>query len=461
MLASPVSVGGASAARAAESQLARLDGRGIRLGTETVRATLAALGDPQRAVPTVVVTGTNGKGSTATMLAQILAAAGHTVGVFTSPALERIHEQISLRAPAATPTAVAIDDDTLADALTRTINAAETRMPGRITAFEALAVSAMLHFAERGLEWAVLEAGLGGASDACGAAEPQASVLVSVGLDHADFLGHDLSAIAREKAGTFRRDQPAVIGWLETEALAAALAAAKACGAPIRSAATHVVDLTHTAHGLAPQHVHFETLQASYDFRLPLLGAHQARNAALAILTAEALADTGAFAIDPHRCAVALAACRWPGRLEAIVLAPETSSRVGPSSGTTTLLVDAAHNAASAEALATFLRHLDRPFSLVFGAFRDKDAEAMLGTLVPHAARVHLAPVAGARTFDPRDVQTLAPEARIHGSIGDALTAALGAPVADDPLIVACGSLRVIADAYAFVAALHRGSPNP
>lgn len=419
-----------------------------------VASTLAALGEPQRSVASVLVTGTNGKGSTAAMIATILAHRGARTGLFTSPALDRPHEQIRLREDAG-GAFESIDDDAFAKALGRTLETAEALDPGRITAFEATTIAAFSYFADREVDWAVLEAGLGGARDATNVADPAASVLVSVGHDHAAFLGDDLESIAREKAGTFRPGRPAIIGWLPPEAEAAVRAAAAETGSRPHVAADRILELESVDRGLAPQRVALTTARARYAFDLPLLGAHQARNAAVAILTVEALVESGALDADSldadtpdaftSQIEAALATCRWPGRLEVLAL-PTAGDRE------TTLLVDAAHNRAGADALATFLETLGRPFTLVFGAFKDKDAEAMLERLAPMAERVYLVPTGDARSFDPMRF--------VHGfhhavhlpSVEAALDAVTGAATDAEhaDLIVACGSLRVVAAARRF-----------
>ena len=409
--------------------LASLADRGIRLGTETVKTTLAALGDPHRTFDSVLVTGTNGKGSSARMIAEILARAGRTTGLFTSPALERVGEQIRTATPASAGRFAWIDDLALATALERAVRVAEDLRAGDITAFEAMTIASFVHFADCGVQSAVLEAGLGGARDATNVVDADASLLVSVGHDHSAFLGEDLASIAREKAGTFRADRPAIVGWLEADAEAAVREAALECGARTRFARTCIRSLATTSRGLDPQTVVVETTRDRYQFDLSMLGEHQAQNAALAVLTAEAL-EIGRAPIES-----ALVSCRWAGRLEPIKLP-----------GSATLLIDAAHNIAGAQSLARFLAGLDRPFSLVFGAFGDKDAAGMLTRLTPSAERVSLARIDGPRSFDPHAVAPTIPGASVHESVEDALDTMLSS-VGRDALVVACGSLRVVAAA--------------
>lgn len=443
----------------ASAALAGLAGRGIRLGTDTARATLAALGDPHRRLPSVLVTGTNGKGSTAAMIASIAANAGTPTGRFTSPALERPNEQVAMVRPVGGPPddgrgadVALIGDQALATDLERTIAAAERERPGRMTAFEALTVAALLWFAEQNAGLAVLEAGLGGERDATNALDAIAAVLVSVSHDHAEHLGGDLAAIAREKSGSFRAGRPAIVGWLGDEAAAAVRCAAAERGAAIRFAAEHARGLGFEARGLAPQRVRLTTARADYDLEVPLLGAHQARNAALAVLTAEALDEQGAIHLTADSVARGISECRWPGRLEPFRLEGDTRS---PGA---TLLVDAAHNPAGAAALAAFLGALGRPYDLIFGVFHDKDAAAMLAHLVPGAVTVLLAPTGDARSWDPAPMAArLGAAASVHASLDTAIDRALAG--AGERLVVACGSLRVVAAARRI--ALARGYAAP
>ncbi len=433
-----------------------LRGRGIRPGTATIQQVLHALGDPHLQVPLVLVAGTNGKGSTAALLAAICRAAGQRTGLFTSPAVSHACEQIRIDDRN-------IEAKTLAALLTHVIAASERLAPGLITAFEAMTAAAFLHFARSESTLAIVEVGLGGRQDATNVATEQLGVLTSVGRDHEAYLGSDLAEIAREKAGIFRVAQPAVIGWLPAPAQRAAQDEAERIGALPRLASREVRTLSREPRGLAGQLIQLGTDCRRYALTLPLLGAHQAQNLALAVLAAESLEQRGHLALDAETVSRGVAACRWPGRLEAVEIAPQT-----------TLLIDAAHNLESTKALSAFLRELALPFLLVFGAFRDKPTDAMLDTLATAAHDVLLAPVDHPRSWDPQQAsrvladnpartsasrETTAPTT-CFPSIAAALTHArtaieagltpVGPPASrtpcQPPMIVACGSLRVVAE---------------
>lgn len=385
-----------------ELLLDRWTPEGIRLGLDRPRRLLQALGDPQADLRVILVTGTDGKGSTAAVLSSILQAAGLRVGRFTSPALERVEEQISV-GEALTPKSPLpegegalrqerpVASEELVALLERVEAAAYDALGGPPTPFEALTAAAYLHFTESGVEWAVVEAGMGGARDATNVADPELAVVTSVSLEHRKFLGDTLDEIAREKAGGFRPGRPAVV----FEALPALVEAAEDLGAPL-----HAVDRDTTwqatpdgADPFRGQRVELRTPVHTYDLFLPLAGAHQARNLALAVRAAELLGWA-----DPEQVRTGVAAVTWPGRLEAIDL-PD-----GPR-----VVLDAAHDPAATQALAQFLDSLDAPWDLLFGVLQDKEADRMLPPLAERAQRVVLTRPPGPRGRDPQELTDLLP----------------------------------------------------
>jgi dihydrofolate synthase/folylpolyglutamate synthase len=371
-----------------EILLSRLEGLGIRLGLTRVRQVLAELGDPQRRFPSVLVAGTNGKGSTAALLAAMAHAAGYQAGLYTSPHLETVTERLRLDGEAVAP-------DELTDLLARVIAAAEHATGSPPTYFEALTLAAFAWFAARQVDLAILEVGMGGRLDATNACDPVLSVIAPLGLDHREHLGSTLDAIAREKAGILRPGRPAV-AWIEDAEPAAAVAqVAQAMGAGFRLASSEVEITAVVPRGLAGQRVELATPEASYAVELALLGRHQAKNLALAVRAAEILARTG----YPRFGAAAIrgaGACRWPGRLESIVLP-----------GGQRVVLDAAHNAHGAAALAAFLDQSRFAPDLVFGVFADKDYADILALLAPRAGRIVLTRPDYHRAKDPAELAAL------------------------------------------------------
>jgi dihydrofolate synthase/folylpolyglutamate synthase len=324
-------------------ELAARASRQMVLGLDATRAALARLGDPQRALEVVHIAGTNGKGSTSAMVESIARHAGLRTGLYTSPHLCRFAERIRLDgAP--------IDDDAFSAALARALAAGP-----ELTFFEVLTVTAFEAFARAGVELAVLEVGLGGRLDATNVVEaPRCTAITGIALDHVKILGSDLASIAREKAGIFKRGAPVVLGRLAPEARAAAVEVAVAVGA------ASVVDAPEVPSGT----------------RIGLGGAHQRRNAGVAGAMARVLAARWpgiAGAIEPG-----LSAVRWPGRLETLEIEG------------TRVVLDCAHNAEAADALAAAAPELGLDparTALLYGALADKPWAEMLARIAPLAAR--------------------------------------------------------------------------
>ena len=383
-------------------------------GLAAVREALAACGRPQDAVPAVLIGGTNGKGSTAAMLESIVRRAGYRTGLFHSPALGDTHEHVWVDGRT-------IDEAAFARRFLRADAA------GPLSWFEAVTAAAFLTFAEEGVDLAIVEVGMGGARDCTNViAEPRISAIATVDLDHAEHLGSTLEAVAREKSGIFRPGRPACLGWTAPEAEQTIRREAGRIGARLERCADRDFEV-------------LESLRDAVTFRfaarpgraetltVPMAGAHQARNAALAVLLARKLADEGFPALDDDAVDQGLRRCRWPGRLEQI----EGFARP--------VLLDVAHNPAAARVLADYLAALEAPVDLVFGAFRDKDAESMLRLLRPTTERVWLTATEHPRARPAAELaelwRSLDPGAPCRiGSPSEVLDAALGA--SSSPLCV-------------------------
>jgi dihydrofolate synthase/folylpolyglutamate synthase len=347
--------------------LARLEGArslGVELGLDRVRQALTLLGEPQRRFMAVQIAGTNGKGSTAAMTEAILREAGLRTGLHTSPHLSRFTERFRVGGLEA-------DGDHLA-ALDARI--AATGVP--LTYFEIATVLAFLLFADEGVEVAVLETGLGGRLDAVTTCEPVATAVTSIGMDHTDYLGPTLRDISREKAGIIKPGVPHLIGVLPPEADEEQERAARAAGAPLlrlgRDFAAPAVDL-------------------------PLAGAHQEANAAIAAALARQVFI--ARGVTPtaweHATLQGLSDVRWPGRLERV---------------TSDVLLDCAHNVEGAQALATALPKLaeGRPVALLISVVRDKDAEGILSTLAPAVSAIIATQSSNPRSLPAADLKAIA-----------------------------------------------------
>lgn len=327
--------------------------------------------------------GSNGKGSTSALLATMATAAGYRTGHYTSPHLETVEERLRIDG-------TSIEPGRLGALLEEIVAAAESASGSPLTYFEALTVAAFLWFAREGIDLAVVEVGLGGRLDATNLAAPLLSLVTSISLEHREFLGDTLTAIAREKAGIFRPHRPA-LAWVEhPEAMASLRQVAAEKGTALRFAQDLVRIEEAALDGWNGQRVRLASPGGAHDLRIALLGAHQQRNLGLAVLAAETLAVGGFPRLGPDAIAAGAAACRWPGRLEALAL-PDGRQ----------VLLDAAHNTEGAAALAEFLSGLAEPVDLLFGVLTDKDAAEMLALLAPHAHRLLLTTPPSPRAHDP------------------------------------------------------------
>jgi dihydrofolate synthase/folylpolyglutamate synthase len=351
-----------------------------KFSLDEIRVLLGALGDPQRLFPAVLIAGTNGKGSTAATLASILTASRVPTGLYTSPHLERANERIRVDG-------AEISDDDFARLYFRVHDAAQQlmldgRLPQLPSYFEILTAQALMYFAEKKAGIAVLEVGMGGRLDATNVVDPLLSVITDISLDHMEWLGPTIAAIAREKAGILRAHGTMITLPQHPEANQVLGEVATELETRGVSAAGYVPG----AGVVGPYSV--EALGAEILVDSPLAGAHQQRNLALAIAAAVELASSHGFPITPESMADGIRQTRWPGRLERIA-----------SRGVEWIL-DVAHNPAGAWALRAGLRSLvedERPRTLVFSCLRDKPVAEMAQILFPLFDRVILAPIHSAR----------------------------------------------------------------
>jgi len=411
---------------AATAALSRLEFFGIKLGLDSIRALLEALGEPQQRFPVVLVAGTNGKGSTSSLLASIAHHAGLRAGLYTSPHLESPRERVRIAGRT-------LPDAELSAVLLEVIEVAERVLGGPPTYFEAFTAAACRVFAAHAVDLAVLEVGMGGRLDATNACEPVLSVITPIGLDHQQYLGETLAAIAHEKAGILRHATPAAVWVPAPEAERAVEDAAVRIGARLEMVHRTARVREHQAFGLAGQTLDVETPAGAVRLRTSLLGDHQLVNVALAVRAAERLRELSFSAIDAPAIARGVSAARWPGRLEVVSLGNGAE-----------VLFDGAHNADGVAALAAFLDRLERPFDLLFGALADKDLEAMLPPLATRAERVTLTSVPSPRSASPSHLRALLGDrqAVLETDPGKALDSALLG--VRGRLLVVCGSLYLV-----------------
>lgn len=371
-----------------------------------MRILTAALGSPELKFPSVLIAGTNGKGSTAAMLANILRVAGYRAGLYTSPHLTRVNERIQI-------SGATVSDDDFARLYFRVDETGsrllqEVKLPQHPSFFESVTAVAFLYFAEQAVDIAVLEVGMGGRLDATNIVEPLLSVITDISLDHTEWLGATIDAIAREKAGILRHN-----GILVT--LPQHPAANQALGevaVDLNVRGVSAVEFMPPRRSVEEEAVEFYAEPYSVtvagtlvELRPALAGTHQHRNAALAIAAASELCNNYSYNISPQQITEGINTVRWPGRLE---LFPRTGTRPA-------VLLDVAHNPAGAWTLRSALStwpglatQIPTQRTLLFGCLRDKAVEEMAQILFPVFDRVILTPVNSPRTASVEDLQAVA-----------------------------------------------------
>ena len=371
-------------------RLLGLERFGMRPGLDTIRRLTAALGDPQAAYPSIIVAGTNGKGSVAAMLDSALLAAGYRAGRYTSPHLTSITERFTAGGAEIGEAALREEADGVlgqADALVR---GGELRHPP--TFFEAATAIALSWFRREAIDVAVVEVGLGGRLDATNVLTPAAGVITSIGLDHREHLGDTLEAVAAEKAGIVKPGMVVVTTETAPPAVAVIDDACRRRGARLVRAAEDT-SIAVGREGPRPR-IEVTTPRHRYPaFPLGLAGPHQLSNAAGAIRLLEELAGAG-LPVGPDAIVHGLAEVAWPGRLD-LVRVP----------GRGAVLLDAAHNPPAAAALARHLRDAfpDR-LPIVCAVMRDKDADGIIDRLAPCASRIVCTAPGNPRATPARDL---------------------------------------------------------
>lgn len=399
----------------------------IDLGLERVLRTLSRLGAPhKRLPPTLHVAGTNGKGSTVAYLKAILEASGARVHAFISPHLVRYNERITLAG-------AEISDDSFLEAIARVDEAAGV---DDLTFFETIACAGFVAFAETPADFLVLEVGLGGRLDATNVLEkPLAAVVTPIALDHQNFLGNSLAEIAREKAGIFRAAAPAVVGPQTAEAMATLRAHAIAENA------------RYFAHGAEWNawrengRLIYQDADGLCDLAPPrLIGAHQFRNAGLAVAAIKA----AGLPFTDELLSSGLSAARWPARLQRLTSGPLVARL--KESPETEIWLDGGHNPHAARALAETMADLEekspKPLVLIAGMQENKDADGFFAAFSGVAAAVFTVSAGHRGSRSPLGVAEAAERAGIPAHPCSSLEEAARLAKSDEPTrILICGSL--------------------
>jgi dihydrofolate synthase/folylpolyglutamate synthase len=419
-----------------------------KFSLDEMRVLLGALGNPEHRFRSVLIAGTNGKGSTAATLASILGASGIRTGLYTSPHLSRINERIRVDG-------VEISDEAFGDLYFQVEGAARElvrcgALPQTPSFFEFITAIGFLHFAACGIEAAVLEVGMGGRLDATSVVEPLISVITDISLDHTEWLGSTISAIAREKAGILRRNGTLVTLAQHPEANQTLGEVAAELGVRGVNAGVYM-PMGAVARGGSYT---VEVAGEAIEIDSPLGGVHQHRNIALALAAAEELREKFGFPVTANSIAEGVRGTRWPGRLERL-------ERNG-----LTWVLDVAHNAAGAWALRAGIAAGfgdSHPRILVFSCLRDKPLDEMAQILFPEFDQVIFAPIESPRATSLADLlkaaEAVGSSAVAVGSVAEALDRA--DRDCGDGVVVVSGSVYLVGEARSILIAEKGPSLEP
>jgi len=407
---------------------------GIKFGLDNIHAIVAELGHPERQFRSVHVAGTNGKGSVTAMVETALRHAGYRTGRYTSPHLLDLSERFAIDGEPVSQESLLSATVVVRDAVER------LRTRGTLevhpTFFEVTTAMAFELYRQHGVQEAVCEVGLGGRLDATNVLLPMACAITSIGLDHEQYLGTTLAAIAAEKAGIIKSGVPVVVGPVDATAWGPIAEQAARLGAPLTSAVDHTAVRCTRIDADGRQTLTLRTPVRDYGtLHLALAGRHQVSNAVVAVRLLETL-ESGGLTIGAGAIAEALATVRWPGRMEHVHLADSRD-----------VLLDAAHNEDGAAALAQYLSQVPhRP--MVFAAMRDKNARAMLRQLLPHVSRLVITRASNPRSAEPAELAALARalDPSVPVETAESPSAALAVALADQPACVVAGSIFLLAD---------------
>ncbi len=405
---------------------------GIQLGMERIEGLLRELGNPEDKIKTVHVTGTNGKGSVASMITNILLAANLKVGKFTSPHLVKYNERIQINGSD-------ISDEDFAIVLTAVKVASESVVKKGVcaqpTQFEILTAAAFLYFHLQKVDYAVIEVGMGGLWDSTNVITPVVSVITNVAMDHGERLGTSIERIAMQKAGIIKEKVPVVTAAESNEALGPIVSFAMFKEAPVYlyGKAFWGTEVNSSMEGQIFT-LHAGDFYAS-DYEIKLPGEHQIKNTSLAIVAAK-LVSKQDDRINELALHIGVANTVWPGRLERIHKNPD-------------IILDGAHNPNGAEALRKALDkyYTGRKIHFVFGMMGDKDMSGVINTLIHTDDVVYTVRAdQGVRAAEAGDLAKLVGTNAVPmANLAEAYSTAI-AEAGQEGIVCVCGSLYLVGE---------------
>jgi len=357
--------------------------QGIKLGLSNTKALMSLLGNPHRFFNSIHIAGTNGKGSTASMITSILLRSGLRVGTYTSPHLVSFTERIRVNGQ------MINEDDVIR--LTSTLNELIKDTDIRPTFFEFITAMAFYYFMENGVEWAVIETGMGGRFDATNVIEPEVSIITNVGLDHMDFLGKTISDITAEKAGIIKNRIPLITGVSHPDSIRIVSETAKRLRSEV-----HIYgrDFNGTLLSMDEKGIRFDYhgYKTLHNLSLPLAGRYQLHNASIAIRACEVLNKKEVF-ISDSSIIDGLKDTRIEGRFEIVSRDPF-------------IIIDGAHNPEAMKRLCETITELftTRQIIVIIGIMKDKDIRGILASISPVADTMILTKPKGERAATPDEL---------------------------------------------------------
>ena len=420
-----------------------LEGRGIKLGLSNIERLLRFFGEPHISYPVVLIAGTNGKGSVASFISNIMKEAGLKVGLYTSPHLITMRERFAVFDKSGEKHIPRRKVADIAGKLKESISNVFDKPPySAPTYFEILTAMAFIYFRDEKIDFGVFEVGLGGRLDATNVSSPVLSIITNIGLEHTDYLGKTLSLIAREKAGIIRDNTPLVTGCCG-EALDAILEIAKGKNAPV-----YVYGRDFLVSGFSDAGVYQKTdingINGIYpDILLSLRGKWQSINAALAIAAAEVLSER--FPVKKKHIYKGLKQARWPGRFEIIGKCP-------------VFILDGAHNPHAAGMLKEEITRLRsssysgqaRKITMLFGVLKDKNRKEIMEALFPFADEVILLGPKMDRAVPPDILLKEGKKYNKNISAGKNLPSVIKEikkTYSENDIVLVCGSLYLVGEA--------------
>ncbi len=413
---------------------------GIKLGLATEQAILDRLGNPETEVAAIHVAGTNGKGSVCAMLDAFLRAAGYRSGLYTSPHLVRFNERIRVNG-------ACITDKEIVELMCEIDAVAEevSRLPDcwQATFFEFTTVMAFEYFRRQGAKIVVIETGMGGRLDATNVVNPMLSVITRIGLEHTEYLGDTLKAVAGEKCGIIKKDRPVICGAMPDEARHIVQKVASEQSSLFIDAAEKV-SVRRKSLSLEGQKIHVESTSESYGtITVPLIGDHQLENCATAVAAAELVDETTPLSLGRDAVRDGLRSVNWAARCQVLSTEPA-------------MILDGGHNPDAGRALAQTLKRLlhGRPLAMIIGMCKDKNAAGFLGWFKGAARKIWAVPIKNERSMTTNELAALAAQVCVEvseGSLDSAMEQGRAWAEAENGVLCITGSLYLAGEVLALM----------